>query len=81
LLNFDDKVPPDPWEVTVTFEGIEVTVTYSLWQLCQSSMDDIQGLECGEIAPRPGALHSNRVIEKVAGESQMEVVGAESVVG
>src|SRR5215211_3219566 len=43
-------------------------------------MHYLQGLECGEITPRPGALHPYRIVEKVARKSQMEVIGAQSMI-
>ena len=44
-------------------------------------MHNVQGLQGGQIAPGPGTLHPDRIVEVVARERQMEVIGAESVVG
>ena len=43
-------------------------------------MDNIQCLQSREIAPGPGIFHAEWVIEKVAGEGEMKVVRAESMI-
>ena len=46
-----------------------------------TSSHDVQCLQRREVAPWPGALHPHPIVEKVAGERQVEVIVAESMVG